>query len=136
MSLILADTSVWVAHFRRANPVLQSLLAADRILCHPLIVIELACGTPPAPRARTLGDLRTLQTAVAATADEVLELIERRKLYDCGCGAIDLSLLASTLMTPDARLWTLDKPLATVAEMLGVAFAAGEASAVGATLDT
>lgn len=129
MSLVLADTSVWVAHFRRANPVLQSLLAQDRILCHPLVVIEVACGTPPAPRARTLGDLQTLQAAVVATPDEVLELIERRRLNDCGCGAIDLSVLASTLMTPDARLWTFDEPLATVAERLGVAFTAGEVSA-------
>jgi hypothetical protein len=129
VSLVLADTSVWVAHFRHANPVLQSLLAQDRILCHPLVVIEVACGTPPAPRARTLGDLQTLQAAVVATPDEVLELIERRRLHDCGCGAIDLSLLASTLMTPDARLWTFDKPLATVAERLGVAVTAGEGSA-------
>ena len=31
MSLILADTSVWVAHFRRANPLLQSLVAMDQV---------------------------------------------------------------------------------------------------------
>ncbi len=28
------------------------LLAADQLLCHPLIVLELACGTPPGPRER------------------------------------------------------------------------------------
>ena len=55
---VLVDTSVWVAHFRIANPVLQSLLAADQVLCHPLIIVELACGTPPAPRARTLEALK------------------------------------------------------------------------------
>ena len=63
MTLVLADTSVWVEHFRRANPDLQSLVATDQVLCHPLIVIELACGTPPAPRERTLGDLKKLQQA-------------------------------------------------------------------------
>jgi len=51
MSAVLVDTSVWVGHFRRANPRLRSLLENDRVLCHPLIVLELACGTPPAPRA-------------------------------------------------------------------------------------
>lgn len=58
---MLADSSVWVAHFRKSNGVLQSMLAADRVLSHPLIVLELACGTPPAPRDRTLGDIRKLE---------------------------------------------------------------------------
>jgi predicted nucleic acid-binding protein len=65
VSLILADTSVWVAHFRRVNPLLQSLVGMDQVLCHPLIVLELACGTPPAPRERTIGDLRKLRQTVS-----------------------------------------------------------------------
>jgi hypothetical protein len=60
MNSVLVDRSVWVGHFRRANPVLRSLLENDRVLCHPLIVLESACGTPPAPRERTLGDLLLL----------------------------------------------------------------------------
>jgi predicted nucleic acid-binding protein len=122
VSLVLADTSVWVAHFRRANPVLQSLLALDQLLCHPLVVIELACGTPPAPRARTLAELRKLRPAVVATTDEILALIERRKLFDTGCGATDVALLASALLTPQTRLWTLDKSLAAMAARVGVEF--------------
>ena len=124
MTLVLADTSVWVAHFRHANPLLQSLLTLDQLLCHPLIVIELACGTPPAPRQRTLGDIRTLQTAVVATTEEILTLIDRQKFYDTGCGATDIALLASALLTPDTRLWTLDKPLAALAASMGVVFQA------------
>lgn len=122
MSLVLADTSVWVAHFRIANPVLQSLLAMDQVLCHPLIVLELACGTPPAPRGRTLGDLKKLQQAVVATTDETLALIERKQFYDSGCGAMDMALLASVLLTPDTLLWTIDKNLDALATLLGVAF--------------
>lgn len=121
MTLVLADTSVWIAHFRLANPVLQSLLAADRILCHPLIVVEIACGTPPAPRARTIEALKTLQRAVVATSDEILSLIESKRCYDTGCGATDVALLASALLTPDTRLWTLDKDLSVLATRLGVA---------------
>ena len=124
MSLVLADTSVWVAHFRSANPVLQSLVAMDQVLCHPLIVLELACGTPPAPRERTLGDLKKLQQGVVATTDEILSLIEREQYHDSGCGAIDMALLASVLLTPDTLLWTVDKNLHALATRLSVAFRA------------
>jgi predicted nucleic acid-binding protein len=119
---VLADTSVWVSHFRRADPVLQSMLSTDRILVHPLVVLELACGTPPAPRDRTLRDLRSLQQAVVATVDETLALIEKERLYDTGCGAVDAMLLASTLLTSTALLWTDDRKLNAQALRLGVAF--------------
>lgn len=124
MTSVLADTSVWVAHFRSANPALQSLVAMDQVLCHPLIVLELACGTPPAPRERTLGDLKRLQQAVVATTDEILALIETEQFHDSGCGAIDMALLASVLLTPDTLLWTLDKNLDALALRLSIAFSA------------
>lgn len=122
MASILADSSVWVAHFRKSNGVLQSLLAADLVLCHPLIVLELACGTPPAPRERTLGHLMTLQQSVIATTEETLALIEKEQLYDLNCGTVDMSLLASALLTPEALLWTVDKNLDAMASRLDVAF--------------
>jgi predicted nucleic acid-binding protein len=122
VAAVLADSSVWVAHFRKPNGILQSLLAADQVLCHPLIVLELACGTPPAPRGRTLGDLRTLQQSVIATTEETLELIEQERLQDLGCGAVDMSLLASVLLTPDVLLWTVDKNLGALAARCGVTF--------------
>lgn len=121
---MLADTSVWVAHFRSANPVLQSLVAMDQVLCHPLIVLELACGTPPAPRDRTLGDLKKLQQSVIATTDEILALVKNRKLYDKGCGAIDVALLASVLLTRGTLFWTMDRSRAALAARLGVDFKA------------
>lgn len=123
MSGVLADTSIWVAHFRRPNARLQELLQRDELLCHPLIVIELACGTPPAPRTRTLADLRTLRQSVVANTEEVLALVERERVTNSGCGAVDASLLASVLLTPAAKLWTADQSLAAVARRLGIAFA-------------
>jgi predicted nucleic acid-binding protein len=45
MSLVLADTSVWIAHFRKPNPILQALLSDDQVICHPMVLIEIACGT-------------------------------------------------------------------------------------------
>ena len=123
MTGVLVDTSVWVAHFRQALPALQALLATDRVLCHPLIVLELACGTPPAPRDRTLAHLRSLERAAVATIDETLAMVERERLYDAGCGAVDIALLASVRLTAGARLWTFDKRLNAQALQLQVAYA-------------
>jgi predicted nucleic acid-binding protein len=122
MSRVLADTSVWVAHFRKPSPVLQTLLSADQLLCHPMVLIEIACGTPPAPRERTLSDLRQLRFATLANKDETLALIEREQLQDLGCGAIDLILLGSVLLTSDAVLWTLDKNLRALAARFDILF--------------
>ena len=122
MSLVLADTSVWIAHFRRANPVLQTLLSVDQVLCHPMVLIEVACGTPPAPRERTLRDLRQLRSSTVANSEETLALIEREQLQDSGCGAIDLLLLGSVLLTSDAVLWTLDKDLQALAARFDILF--------------
>ncbi len=115
MSLVLADTSVWVAHFRKSNQSLRTLLSADQVLCHPMVLIEIACGRPSAPRERTLSGLRQLRSATVASTDETLALIEREQLQDSGCGAIDLLLLGSVLLTSDAVLWTLDKNLRALA---------------------
>lgn len=116
---ILVDTSVWVDHFRQHNPALTLLLASDQVLSHPMILGELACGTPPA-RTQTLADLARLQPTLQATLREVMDFVEREKLFGLGCGLVDITLLASTLMTPGVELWTLDKRLATLAGRFGV----------------
>ena len=122
MNLVLADTSVWITHFRKPNPVLQALLSADQVLCHPTVLIEIACGTPPAPRERALSDLRELRSATVATTEETLALIEREQLQDSGCGAVDLLLLGSVLLTSGAVLWTLDKNLGALAARFEISF--------------
>jgi predicted nucleic acid-binding protein len=119
---VLVDTSVWSEHFRRASPVLTELMVLDQVLIHPMIVGELACGTPPEPRHRTLGDMELLLPANQATFYEVRDLIEREKLFGLGCGFVDLALLASTLITPGAVLWTLDKRLLNLSIRFGVCF--------------
>ncbi len=122
MASVLVDSSVWVAHFRKPNTTLQLLLAADQVLCHPLIVLELACGTPPTPRERTLRDLRRLEQSVISTTHETLAMIEREQIQDLGCGAVDISLLASALLTRNALLWSVDKSLSALAVKMGVAY--------------
>ena len=120
---VLADTSVWIAHFRNASAQLNELLMADRLLTHPLVLLELACGSPPAPRKRTLGPLNLLRQTAIATTDEVLLLIERERLFDRGCGAVDLSLLTSVRLTPGTTLWTLDRDLLAIAKRFHLSFA-------------
>jgi len=122
MDPVLADTSVWISHFRKPNPVLQTLLSADLVLCHPMVLIEIACGTPPAPRERTLNDFRELRLTTVSSTEETLALIEREQLQDSRCGAVDLLLLASVLLTSDAVLWTLDKNLKALAARFEISF--------------
>jgi predicted nucleic acid-binding protein len=122
MTMVLADTSVWVAHFRKSNASFKALLLNDQILCHPLIQIELACGTPPSPRSKTLEYIKKLRQAAIATPYEILEFIEKHQLQESGCGAIDVSLLTSTLLSENAQLWTLDKSLEKLAIRLGISY--------------
>ena len=41
--MVLADTSVWVEHFRRNLPELKELLSEVSVLVHPFIIGELVC---------------------------------------------------------------------------------------------
>ncbi len=118
---VIVDTSVWIDHFRHNNRTLVDLMLRDSVLVHPMVIVEIACGTPPAPRSQSLGNLALLQACKQATLSEVLALVEREKLYGLGCGLVDMCLLASTLITPAATLWTLGKRLADVAQRFGVA---------------
>jgi len=42
--MILADTTVWIDHFRAHNPNLQSLLQIGSIAMHPFVAAEVALG--------------------------------------------------------------------------------------------
>jgi predicted nucleic acid-binding protein len=118
---VLIDTSVWIDHFRKGNEALVDLITLDLALTHPMVILEIACGTPPAPRAQTLSHMELLQLCNQASSREVMDFIEQEKLYGLGCGLVDMSLLASTLITPGTELWTLDKSLADLAARFGVA---------------
>ncbi|NWD52486.1 VapC toxin family PIN domain ribonuclease [Pseudomonas gingeri] len=119
MKGVLVDTSVWVDHFRYHNDALVDLLELDLVMSHPLIVGEIACGTPPS-RIQVLSDLDGLQQTQQANIREVLDFIERERLFGLGCGLVDILLLASTLMTPEAELWAMDRRLCALAERFGV----------------
>jgi len=116
---VLADTSVWVDHWRTASARFAALLGEDRIVLHPFILGELALGVI-ASRSEALRRLGRLRTTSVAQNREVLGLIERTPLWGRGIGWVDAHLLASALLD-HIRLWTLDRRLALVAHDLGVA---------------
>jgi predicted nucleic acid-binding protein len=114
---VLVDTSVWIGHFKQRNEHLVALLENGMVVCHPYVVVEVACGTPPNKRA-IITLLAELESVPVATPDEVLEMTERRNLYGRGCGFVDMSLLAATLLSKDALIWTMDKRLDSMASEL------------------
>lgn len=118
---VLVDTSVWVGHFKQRNDRLVALLEAGLVVCHPYVVLEVACGTPPR-RQSVIELLHELESVPVATTQEVLSLIEQRSLHGRGCGFVDMSLLASALLGARTQLWTLDKRLQSLALGLGLAY--------------
>ena len=87
---VLIDTSVWIDHFRSGNDVLVELIELDLALSHPMVIAEIACGTPPAPRIQTLNSIGLLQPCNQASLSEVMDFIERERLYGFGCGVVDI----------------------------------------------
>ena len=55
--MVLVDTSVWVNHFRVINLPLVRLLKDAKVIVHPFVVGELACGRL-ARRHEVLGSAR------------------------------------------------------------------------------
>ena len=72
--MILVDTSVWIDHLRQGDPALATALQSSRVLMHPFIVGELACGNLKS-RAEVLTLLAELPRAPVATNEEALEFM-------------------------------------------------------------
>ncbi|MGA2887515.1 MAG: type II toxin-antitoxin system VapC family toxin [Terracidiphilus sp.] len=117
--MILADTSIWVEHFRSGNDELRKQLTSRQIVMHPFIVGELALGSLE-QRVTTLAFLERLPSVRVAQLDEVLRMIELRILYSGGIGLIDAHLIASIFINSSTLLWTRDKRLSSIAEDLGI----------------
>jgi predicted nucleic acid-binding protein len=117
--VILVDTSVWVDYLRRDDSALSALLEEGRVLCHPFVIGELACGNLRA-RDTILEHLSHLPEAPVADHGEVLSFIARHKLWGTGVGWVDVHLLASAALA-GAALWTKDKTLARQAQSLRIA---------------
>jgi predicted nucleic acid-binding protein len=116
--MVLADTSIWIEHFRHREPSFAERLSEGLVVMHPFVSGELACANLR-DRTAILADLHALPQARLASNAEVLHLIEDRRLWGRGLGWIDAHLLASALLS-HCRFWTFDIRLAKAAAELGL----------------
>jgi predicted nucleic acid-binding protein len=117
--LILADTSVWIDHFRSGNDDLRQALNKGQIVIHPWVIAELALGSLRG-RTKMLAILDLLPQVRVAQLSELRLMIETRRLYSLGIGLTDAHLIASIFITPPTVLWTRDKQLRKIAETFGI----------------
>lgn len=120
--MILVDTSVWVDHLRREEPLLVAQLGRGEVLVHPWVIGELALGNMR-NRDETLRLLGAMPQAPVVGHEEVLKFISGEKLHGLGIGLVDAQLLTSTCATSGTLLWTRDRRLARVSERLALHFA-------------
>jgi len=116
--VILADTSVWIALFRRGDKTLQALLEEGQVVTHEFVLGELACGSLH-DRTGTLRHLKQLPSIPPAQREETLDFVEANRLYGLGLGWIDMHLLAAARLS-GCGFYTLDRRLAEAAKRLHI----------------
>ncbi len=118
---VLVDTSVWVDHFRAYDGTLAGLLWQEQVLCHPLVIGEVAWGLM-AQRDVIVHLLRGLPRAPGVDEVRVRSFVDRYAIAPDVVGPVGLHLLASVDMTEDTVLWTWDPDLDAIAESLNLAY--------------
>ena len=115
--MILVDTSIWIDHLRHGEAELVAALQQSRIMDHPFVLGELACGNLK-NRSQVLSLLESLPSATMASDSEVRTFIDQHALMGRGIGYIDAHLCASARLS-GVQLWTRDKRLHAIASELG-----------------
>lgn len=118
--MILVDTSVWVNFIRSNNLVLASLLEERQVSIHDFIIGELACGNLH-NRKEVIESLSSLPHLPLASHEEVLYLIDSKKLIGKGLSYVDFHLIASALLT-EVPIWTIDQRFNQIIGELGIRF--------------
>jgi predicted nucleic acid-binding protein len=118
--MVLIDTSVWIDHFNRSDPLLQFLLNEYEVVTHSYILGELACGNFK-NRNEIFVLLSNLPCIAIISNEEYLTFIEKNKLYGLGLGFVDIHLLASSLIS-HCTIYTKDKTLLSTANLFKVAY--------------
>jgi hypothetical protein len=102
------------------NLKLEALLQKGKVVGHPFVIGELACGNLK-NRNEILSLLHELPMAKHATHKEVLQFIEFHQLIGLGLGYIDVHLLASALLS-SIFLLTKDRRLKDAADQLHLSY--------------
>lgn len=118
--MVLVDTSVWVSHLRDGNSRLQKFLEDCRVVTHPFIIGELACGNIN-NRAEIISLMQSLPPLDVIEHEELLLFIEHNQMMGKGLGFVDVHLVASALLA-GIPLWTHDKKLKQACSRLRIDF--------------
>ena len=118
--MIIADTSIWIYHFRHGLPQFADTLQKGLIAIHPVVLGELATGNL-LNRTKTLAALRILPMIPPGTGDECMQFIENHRLHGIGIGWNDVQILVAARLSGNL-LWSKDRRLDDAAKELGVAY--------------
>ncbi len=118
--MVLVDTSVWISHLRDGNSRLQKLLEDCRVVTHPFIIGELACGNI-SNRAEIISLMKSLPLLDVIEHEELLLFIEHNQVMGKGLGFVDVHLVVSAMLA-GIPLWTQDKKLRQVCSRLNIDF--------------
>jgi predicted nucleic acid-binding protein len=111
-------TSIWIDHFRRLHKGLIDVLEEGIVVCHPVIVGELACGYL-SNRSEILHPVNALPALQPVSTEEALHFIEASQIMGRGLGYVDVHLLASARLS-GTGVWTKDRRLRDVGKDLGL----------------
>ena len=117
--MVLVDTSVWVNHFRVSSLPLTRLLRDAKVVIHPFVIGELACGQF-ARRQEIMSLLGKLPHLTPVADGEAMAFIEANRLAGSGLGWVDVHLLAAARVGHVSVL-SADKALNRVARRMGLA---------------
>jgi predicted nucleic acid-binding protein len=120
MKPVVADTNIWVFHWRNPNRLLMDMAKDGEIWTHPIVIGELSMGNLRS-REATLWDLTRLGRPPLATDAETRQMVEGRHLWGRGIGWNDAKILASVVIG-NCLLWTGDLRLDAIAVEMGVAW--------------
>jgi predicted nucleic acid-binding protein len=119
--MVLVDTSVWIRALSNRAPFAEELgrlLGLDEVAGHAMVYGELLIGDVGG-RKKLLSDYKRMVQAATVPHAEVVAFVERRHLHGRGAGWIDVSLLASAIVS-GLKLWTADPRLSAMANEFGV----------------
>jgi len=123
--LVLADTSAWIAHQRKPDPVIVDAMRSGRLCSHGVVIGELSLGCGDVPR-RMSDEASRLPTLPDLPAESVRDFGVRHGLSCTGLGWSDACLLASAAASGvDVTIHTRDRSMSAAAARLGLGPAAG-----------
>lgn len=119
---VLPDTSAWIQHQVRPDPLLTSMLDTGRVVGHPMVVGELwlGCGARPRALAQFVASLRAAPLIDPAA---VRSFADAQKLVCEGLGWVDACLLATCAVSGGAIvIYSKDRALVSNARRLQLWF--------------